>query len=205
MSENKNTNMFDVFAKRLVEARKDKHLTQQEVANEIKIATSTLSSYENLTPSQLEQGKATGDSNDKMSRKTPNICTAYQLSKVLGVSLDWLCGLSAHKNNDVTMLHTIADMLENNHGSWRVVTDVSEVEEDELGVRECTKTYHVAIGTNDIRIYNFVREYENALEVIQAAQNVSEEYELPADVAKNMKMSLLNKHSKILDEEQGGV
>ena len=200
MPKPQNIDILDVFAERLVQARKERNFTQQEFASAINVAASTLSAYENLNQLQSEKGNNT----DKIARKTPNIYTAYSIAKELNISLDWLCGLSPHKNNDVTILHAIADMLETEGMACKVLKDASEIEENEEGeLTKYGKIYKVAIGTDDTRIYDFIREYENVLNVIKVAQNVSDEYEFPPDVAMNMKISVLNKHRKILGGEQG--
>lgn len=190
MPKNESTDIMNVFAKRLVEARKEKDLTQQEFAKKITIAASTLSAYE-------------------MSKKTPNIYTAYKMSEALNVSLDWLCGLSEYKNGNAISLHGIADMMAGDREAWGVVTDVVEAEikqDNENAPPQYGDEVHpVAIVTKDIHISNFVREYKNALEALKAAQNASKEYELPQEVFENMKISILNKHIRIFNEEKGGA
>ena len=190
MPKNENTDIMDVFAERLVEARKEKNFNQQELAKKIQIAASTLSAYE-------------------MSKKTPNIYAAYKMSKALNVSLDWLCGLSEYKNGNVISLHGIADMTGNDGDSWIVLKDVIEAEinqkDENAPPQYGDEVYPVAIATKDIRFYNFVCEYKNAVKALEAAQKASKEYELPAEVFENMKTSILNKHIRIFNEEKGGA
>jgi transcriptional regulator with XRE-family HTH domain len=194
---NKKTDMVYAFGKRLIEARQEKNLTQQELAKIVNIAASTMSAYENLNALQFDKGKA------------PSIYTAYKISEVLGVSLDWICGLSEYKNGNIISLHGIADMIENDCNSWNVLTDVVEAEikqEDENEPPQYgDELYHVAIVTKDIRFYDFVREYKNALDALNAAQKASKEYKLPVEVFENMKTSILNKHIKIFNADTGSV
>ena len=194
MFKNKKADIVNVFGKRLVEARRAKKLKQQELADIVNIAASTLSSYENLSPSQFDKGKA------------PSIYTVYKMSEALNVSLDWLCGLSEYKNGNDISLHGIADMIENNYASWSVLEDVVEAEikqeDDNEPPQYGDEVYPVAIVTKDIRFYNFVREYKNARDALIAAQKASKEYELPAEVFENMKTAILNKHINIFNAEQ---
>lgn len=68
--------MDAIFADRLKEARIAKGLTQKELAAKAEVASASYSAY--------EKGK-----------NFPPLDSALRLAKVLGVSLDWLCGLTA--------------------------------------------------------------------------------------------------------------
>ena len=192
----KKIDIVSVFGARLREARNDKNLKQQELADMSGIALSTLSAYENTKLPQNDKGKA------------PSIYTAYKMSEALGVSLDWLCGLSEYKNGNAISLHGIADMIEGKNNIWNVLQNVVETEankKDENAPPICDdKVHHVAIATKSIHISNFVREYQNAWDALNTAKKASKDYELPKEVFENMKASIINKHMKILNETTGG-
>ena len=192
----KKMDIVNVFGIRLREARNDKNLKQQELADMVGIALSTLSAYENTKLPQNDKGKA------------PSIYTAYKMCEALGVSLDWLCGLSEYKNGNVISFHGIADMIEDKNNSWSVLEDVVQVEikqEDENAPPVYgNEVYYTAIVTKNIYISNFVREYQNAWDALNAAQKASKDYELPKEIFENLKASIINKHTKILNETNGG-
>ena len=67
----------ETFSLRLREARERKKLTQKQLAELAGITAASVSAYEKLD-----------------SAKSPSIEIAIQLAKALGVSLDWLAGIS---------------------------------------------------------------------------------------------------------------
>ena len=69
-----------IFAKRIKSARESAGIKQFELAKMVNITPTTMSAYE------LFDAKATG--------KKPSLHNAIEISKALGISLDWLCGLS---------------------------------------------------------------------------------------------------------------
>ena len=64
---------IEPFGDQLMKARKDKHLTQKELADRLGISQNTVSVY--------EKGKS-----------LPDLGTAARMASVLDVNLDWLCG-----------------------------------------------------------------------------------------------------------------
>lgn len=73
------------FAQRMKNAREEKGLKQNELAKIIGVTPTTISSYE----------KADSDGNGKK----PTLENAQAIAKTLGVSLDWLCGMSESKGS----------------------------------------------------------------------------------------------------------
>lgn len=69
-----------IFAKRIKETRENAGIKQFELAKIVNITPTTLSAYE------LFDATSTG--------KKPSLHNAIEIAKALGVSLDWLCGLS---------------------------------------------------------------------------------------------------------------
>lgn len=66
---------MDDFAKRLDELRKEKGITQKELARSINVTTQAISSY-------------------CSGRTKPSYDVAAQIAQFFNVSLDWLCGIS---------------------------------------------------------------------------------------------------------------
>lgn len=75
---NKNFNVA-LFCKRLKEARANKKMTQKELSEKTGVSTVMISAYEN---------------DDISTGKNPALSNVYLLATALGVSIDWLCGLS---------------------------------------------------------------------------------------------------------------
>ena len=77
--------MENVFSERLLQARRDRNLSQRAAAALIGIQAASLSSYES-------------------GRNSPNLEIASKIAAAYGCSLDWLCGIESATGND--------DMLE---------------------------------------------------------------------------------------------
>lgn len=109
-----------VFANRLREARIAKGLTQKELAAKAEVASASYSAY--------EKGK-----------NFPPLDSALRLAKVLGVSLDWLCGLTA------TQYRTYADAVQAffnlDASKLRIVVSSDEIpmEEDKAYTQDETR------------------------------------------------------------------
>lgn len=74
-----------IFAQRLKQAREDFPMKQSELAKLVGVTPATISAYEN------SDGKENG--------KKPTLENAQNIASVLGVSLDWLCGLNDELSN----------------------------------------------------------------------------------------------------------
>lgn len=81
---------LNIFSERLKEFRNYKKMTQKDFADKIGITAAALSAYEN-------------------SGKNPSIAVVKRISKVFGVSIDWLCGLSEQMTLN-TEPETLADI-----------------------------------------------------------------------------------------------
>lgn len=79
--ENTGLNM-QTFAERLKTARSDKEMTQSELSNKTGLSKAIISAYEN--PKSKQGGN-------------PSIANVSLLANALGVSIDWLCGVSDTK------------------------------------------------------------------------------------------------------------
>ena len=68
-----------IFSKRLKEARADKNMTQKDLSEKSGVSTVMISAYER---------------NNTSSGKNPALNNIYAIATALGVSIDWLCGLT---------------------------------------------------------------------------------------------------------------
>ncbi len=68
-----------LFSKRLKEARTDKNMTQKELSEKSGVSTVMISAYERSNTN---------------SGKNPALNNIYAIATALGVSIDWLCGLT---------------------------------------------------------------------------------------------------------------
>lgn len=78
------TNALETFAERLLKAREDKHITQQELADKLYITRQCLSRYEN-------------------AEREVKISTLLDIANVLGVSTDYLLGRTGIPTNNPDM------------------------------------------------------------------------------------------------------
>ena len=157
------------FAKRLVETRKSKGMTQEKLAVAANISTSTLSAYERLSAMSYDDVE---NDNYYTPRKHPTIYTARKIANTLGVSLDWLCGIDDAKyeqfTNYETMLRVIAHLLENDAGLCKVVTGVVEQFDDVRDYDGASWTFHgdeyyfASICTKEIDFEYFITEYKDS-------------------------------------------
>lgn len=74
-----------LFSKRLKEARTDKNMTQKELSEKSGVSTVMISAYERSNTN---------------SGKNPALNNIYAIAMALGVSIDWLCGLTENTNVD---------------------------------------------------------------------------------------------------------
>lgn len=76
-----------LFSKRLKEARTDKNMTQKELSEKSGVSTVMISAYERSNTN---------------SGKNPALNNIYAIATALGVSMDWLCGLTENTTIDNT-------------------------------------------------------------------------------------------------------
>lgn len=77
-----------IFAQRMKQAREEKGLKQNELAKAVGVTPTTISAYEK--------------SDDEGNGKKPTLENAQGIAKILGVSLDWLCGMSDNDSTSYT-------------------------------------------------------------------------------------------------------
>lgn len=91
-----------LFAQRLKQARNSKELTQKELSDLSGVSTVMISQYER---SEISTGK------------NPALNNVYSLANALGVSIDWLCGLTGKSRESeistMTFLHATETLIDN--------------------------------------------------------------------------------------------
>ncbi|HBU12682.1 MAG TPA: hypothetical protein DEB31_08150 [Clostridiales bacterium] len=85
-----------IFAENLKEARGNASMTQKELAALADVAASTISSFENPSPSKAE--------------KLPNVRAVMKLAAALDVSIDWLCGNTVKTNPAISLISVIESL-----------------------------------------------------------------------------------------------
>lgn len=80
----------NVFSERLFNARKEKKLTQAQLAKIVDVSSACISEYEN-----------------PVGKKQPTLIKIYQLANALGVSIDWLCDYQCSSMDIMALFHTL--------------------------------------------------------------------------------------------------
>ena len=131
-----------IFCERLKKARKNKNLTQKELSSLSGVSAVMISAYEN-------ENAKTG--------KNPTLENVYLLAKQLGVSIDWLCGLSDNSGNEKKSVDATFDEL------MRSLKDLTKYgyftvnNNDYYGIACCQFTKNFA--------YDFINECTKIIEV----------------------------------------
>lgn len=152
---------YEVFAERLKIARKQAGLTQSDLSNKTKLSPTIISAYENP---KSEQGK------------NPTLNNVFILSRELGVSIDWLCGLSDEASTDkddltsTALIRSIMFLIDN---SEDIKISYSEQDGDN---RVCL---NARVPTDDDEesslIGDFIQEYteiKKVLDVVEIRQHI---------------------------------
>ncbi len=154
--------MFDanVFAERLKKARSDKSLSQAELAEKVGVSTTTISSYE----------KSKGS-------KVPALDKAQTIAEVLGVSLDWLCGLTApdsEEQNTIEVLNGLANAI----GVLKL--DINQYDEND--------NYMEISATNEVLV-RFLKDLSKIVSVLH-------DDEIPEYLKTGLKNTIYEKYKK---------
>lgn len=172
-----------VFSKRLKEARTEKNMTQKELSEKSGVSTVMISAYER---------------NNTNSGKNPALNNIYAIATVLGVSIDWLCGINTEQENNekintTTLLKSFINIL-----------DTLKYYVEELpnkGVDGKSKYYDNLISiylvkneNNKEKIGNFVDDY---LEVKKIIDNGA----LPNDIKQTVVYAIIEKYKNISIEQ----
>lgn len=143
------------FAKRLKEARQKKGWSQTELAKAANTTATTVSKYE------------AGSETSK-----PSLELAIAFAKVLGVSLDWLCGIE--QNTDTTNIITGFDGKTYLYSLVRVITELStdiKTEGVKLGGENA-----VSIIIPNAAIISFITKVVDLLKVYRAGSLTEDLY-----------------------------
>lgn len=143
-------NSINVFAERMREARTKAGFSQAELSRRTKISAATLSTYEsNKEP------------------KNPPIDKATSIARELNVSLDWLCGLTNDKDDNINNEITFNNVME----SIMLLVSLNQVTISMQKVYEEEFEYgEIPIIQMDSQILkNFIVEYQKVSEFIETA------------------------------------
>lgn len=144
-----------LFAQRLKQARNSKELTQKELSDLSGVSTVMISQYER---SEISTGK------------NPALNNVYSLANALGVSIDWLCGLTGKSRESgistMTFLHATETLIDN--------IDERYFERDRCLSRpydgfERVCSINIPYGSD---LYNLIEEYIN---IMPARQYLSDD------------------------------
>jgi transcriptional regulator with XRE-family HTH domain len=202
---NKEQAVLKTFSNRIVEEREKRGIKQNELAKKINIAASTLSRYENLETKTYTSAKSKkknkddreydGDFEDKTARVFPSIYTAYKIARALGLSLDYLCGLTdipspSESNNEevdgiMADFNFIVRILEGRSNIFDIVYDVSVPNPDPLLADFVTHEW--VIYSKMLEMDGFVKRYDKILRAVELIQ-------LDADDVKFMKNNAIKVH-----------
>ncbi len=143
--QKKFTNEEKEFADNLKSYRKDKHLTQEQLAEKIDRSPTSISEYETLS-------------------KEPGIFTVKKIANALGVSIDMLCGntpeIQYKKEMEIFFTNTLLIVLEqlksNVHVDENKITLTISKENDNPNY----SSYHIL---NFFKEYEIIQTFENSI------------------------------------------
>jgi len=138
-----------VFAERLKEVREKRGLSLTGLSKLTDVKVQSLSTYE-----------ATGP-----KRKTPTIANAARLAAALGVSLDWLCGLTRSERG--TKLESYGDATSQ-------ILDLGE-QLYKVQIESAEKENYVAVVLYDSVLGSFFREYDKMRSLLHKEKVITEE------------------------------
>lgn len=133
----------ELFANRLKEARNSKNMTQTELSELTGVSLMMISSYENTKTK---------------SGKNPAFNNVYLLANALGVSIDWLCGISdnrePNKGGNIStkdFLYAVTELVDNS---------------EKVNVKGCTlhgnlcQSIEFIINSFDSYLSDFIKDYQ---------------------------------------------
>lgn len=139
-----------VFAQRLREARQKKKMTQAELAERINASPATISAYEH---------------EDSQKGKNPSLSNAQDIALVLGVSLDWLCGIeekaesiTADTLSPAVWLRYFLTLIESEPFTWRV--------EQKKEKNEYAYLFTTSVVVESKGVYDFFDAYKKLRQLV---------------------------------------
>lgn len=159
---------YEVFAERLKIARKQAGLTQSDLSNKTQLSATIISAYENP---KSEQGK------------NPTLNNVFILSRELGVSIDWLCGLSDESSTDkddltsTALIRSIMFLIDN---SKDFEVNNGGIEDGSIYFGACVPKDIPIPKYEDLKsplIGDFIQEYieiKKVLDVVEIPQHIKD-------------------------------
>lgn len=152
---------LQVFAERLKSARAEKGVSQNELAKTIGVAPGTVSTYENPNG----------------GNRYPAFEKAVAIAECLGVSLDWLCGISEQESKEKTAANLLGDLL-NIISEFGLVTTIQ------------TET-----GNNrGVSIYGVNPHYADFFDELKKIIPILEDEKIPEYLKDGLKATLLERY-----------
>ena len=144
-----------LFAQRLKEARNSKGMTQKELSDLSGVSTVMISQYER---------------SDITTGKNPALNNVYSLAEVLGVSIDWLCGLTGNSRESeistMTFLRAIENLIDKLEDDYIKRGDVFI---NSYGSQETVCSINIPLGSG---LYNLIDKY---IDVTPARQYLTDD------------------------------
>lgn len=142
------TKALEIFAERLLKAREDKHITQQELADKLYITRQCLSRYEN-------------------AEREIKISTLLDIAGILGVSTDYLLGRTETKTTDELVQAAVDDL----GITEKSVENLKAIKEQETR----RKTFNIICESNEFwMIVAFLSLYFDSCKGLTPSRNESE-------------------------------
>lgn len=181
--------MYDrlIFAKRLKQAREEKQMRQNVLANSIGVSAATISAYESL---------------DDSKGKTPTLEKVANIAEKLGVSIDWLCGNEKNRaNGNISVekwLKYLVDLI-NNPQTTNYSAQVGDLGYCDL------ETPVVKVSVDDYTdenncgalLYFYGEDTRKFFDEVTTLQKLSGS--LPADMYSTLVNAVIEKHKQIFE------
>ena len=172
---------YEIFAQRLKFARQKAELTQSDLASMTNLSPTIISAYENP---KSEQGK------------NPTLNNVFILSRALGVSIDWLCGLSDEASTDKDDLSSTAFIRS-------IMVLIDNADDFAINDSETSKDsicFRFRIPTNNYNppiIGDLIKDYLEIKKVLKMA-------EIPQHIKDSLVEVLINKYKILTPFEMFG-
>lgn len=163
------------FAHRMKEVRTKMNLKQNELAEKIGITPASISAYEKYD-------------GDKVGKK-PSLETAIAISKVLNVSLDWMCGLSEESSNMISPFETIYNLCK--------ISDI-ECSIDPSFIDNKQSHQMIKFITNNSLICDFIVEYNKISDFLNST-------DYPKYLKQGLKKTFMEKYKDYSLDEKGYI
>lgn len=137
---------YDKLSGRLRALRRDRNLTQKELADMIGVTVAAISSYER-----------------EDDPRTPPVRVLIQLAETFGVSIDWLCGM-----NDGKSLNTYQDAIQAFAALGDAFGFTMKAEELDPENPFSFPKYKISLTFDDSTLFEFVQSWEKIYSLYKA-------------------------------------